>query len=176
MLSILPQLPHVCEVCIPPPSHHPFVGPHTESLSWHCNHACCQMSSPYASAGPAQRCLYLCPVCRPIYPGNHGDWRRCGGAYWPHHTAQERHLHQNARACMSPPPPGLVDLKISISSLAGASCFLSLLPVWPLHLHQWPAVSLAVEYPSESGTPLSGEEGGKPPPSTVVHWILGSLP
>ena len=24
-------------------------------------------------------------------------------------------------------------------------------------------------------TPLSGEEGGKPPPLTVVHWVLGGL-
>ena len=66
--------------------------------------------------------------------------------------------------------PGLVDLKIGISHLAGASRFLSLLPLWPLHLRRWPAVSLAVEYPSESCAPLSGEEGGKPPPPTVVCW------
>ena len=72
--------------------------------------------------------------------------------------------------------PGLVDLKIDISNLAGTSHFLSLLPLQPLHLHQWPAVSLAVEYPSESGTPLSGEEGGKPPLPTVVHWVFGGLP
>ena len=52
MLSILPQPPHVCEAYTPPPSHHPFIGPHTESLSWHHSHACCQMSSLCASAGP----------------------------------------------------------------------------------------------------------------------------
>ena len=71
---------------------------------------------------------------------------------------------------------GLVDLKIGISNLVGASCFLSLLPLQPLCLCQWPAVSLAVEYLSESGAPLSGEEGGKPPPLTVVHWDFCGLP
>ena len=54
--------------------------------------------------------------------------------------------------------------------------FLSLLPLWPLCLCWWPTISLAVEYPSESGTPLSGQEGGKPPPLTVVHWVFGGLP
>ena len=72
--------------------------------------------------------------------------------------------------------PGSVDLKIGISNLAGASHFLSLLPLWPLCLCWWPAVSLAVEYPSESGAPQSGEEGGEPPPPTVVHWDFGGLP
>ena len=69
--------------------------------------------------------------------------------------------------------PGSVDLKIGISNLAGASHFFSLLPLWPLHLHSQPAVSLAVEYPSESCAPLSGEEGGEPPLPTTVHWDLG---
>ena len=72
--------------------------------------------------------------------------------------------------------PGLVNLKIGISNLAGASRFFSLLPLQPLHLCQWPAVSLAVEYPSESGAPLSGEEGGEPPPPTTVLWDLGGHP
>ena len=72
--------------------------------------------------------------------------------------------------------PGSVDLKIGICSLAGTSRFLSLLPLWPLRPCRWPAVSLAVEYPSESGAPLSGEEGGESPPPTVVHWVLGGLP
>ena len=72
--------------------------------------------------------------------------------------------------------PGSVDLKIGISNLAGASCFFSLLPLWPLHLWWWPVVSLTVEYPSESGAPLSGEEGSKPPPPTTAHWDLGGLP
>ena len=71
--------------------------------------------------------------------------------------------------------PGSVDLKIGISNLMGASCFLSRLPLQPLHLCQWPAVLLAVEYPSESGAPWSGEEGDKPPPPTVVHWDFGGL-
>ena len=75
--------------------------------------------------------------------------------------------------------PGSVDLKISITNLAGASHFLSLLPLWPLHLCQQPTVSLTVEYPSESGAPLSGEEGETPStdcnalglwwPSTWLH-------
>ena len=69
--------------------------------------------------------------------------------------------------------PGSVDLKISISNLAGANHFFSLLPLWPLHLCQQPAVSLAVEYPLESGAPLSGEEGGESPQPTIVHWDLG---
>ena len=30
-----------------------------------------------------------------------------------------------------------------------------------------------MEYPSESGAPLSGEEGGEPPPPTTVLWDLG---
>ena len=72
--------------------------------------------------------------------------------------------------------PGSVDLKISISNLAGTNHFFSLLPLQPLHLHQWPVVSLAVEYPSESGAPLSGEEGGEPPTPTTVHWDLGGHP
>ena len=72
--------------------------------------------------------------------------------------------------------PGSVDLKIGISNLTGASCFLSLLPLWPLYLCQQPTVSLAVEYLAESGAPQSGEEGGKPPPPTVVHWDFGGLP
>ena len=35
---------------------------------------------------------------------------------------------------------------------------------------------LAVEYPSESSAPLSGEEGGEPPLPTTVHWDLGGHP
>ena len=38
------------------------------------------MSSPCASAGPAQRCPCPCPACGPICLGTHGDWRRC----WAH--------------------------------------------------------------------------------------------
>ena len=71
--------------------------------------------------------------------------------------------------------PGLVNLKIGISNLAGASHFLSLLPLQPLCLCQWPTVSPAVEYPSESGTSLSGEEGGEPPSPTVVHSDFSGL-
>ena len=69
--------------------------------------------------------------------------------------------------------PGSVDLKIGISNLTGVSRFFSLLPLWPLHLCWWPTVSLTVEYPSKSGAPLSGEEGGEPPLPTTVHWDLG---
>ena len=65
--------------------------------------------------------------------------------------------------------PGFVDLKISISNLMGASRFLSLLPLWPLHLCQWPTVSLAVEYPSESGTPIWG--GRRQIPSTYCSAL-----
>ena len=72
--------------------------------------------------------------------------------------------------------PRSVDLKIGISNLVGTSHFLSLLPLWPLHLCWQPAVSLTVEYPSESGAPLSGEEGGEPPLPTVVHWDFRGFP
>ena len=71
--------------------------------------------------------------------------------------------------------PGSVDLKMGTSNLVGASCFLSLLPLWPLCLCRWPTVSLTVEYSSESWAPLSGEEGGKPPPPTIVHWDFSGL-
>ena len=37
-------------------------------------------------------------------------------------------------------------------------------------------ISLTVEYPSESGAPWSGEEGGESPPPTTVHWDLGGQP
>ena len=66
-----------------------------------------------------------------------------------------------------------IDLKISISNLAGANHFFSLLPLQPLNQCRQTVVLLAVEYPSESSTPLSGEEGGEPPPPTTVHWDLG---
>ena len=72
--------------------------------------------------------------------------------------------------------PGLVNLKISISNLAGTSRFFSLLPLWPLRLCWWPVVSLVVEYPLESSAPLSGEEGGEPPLPTTMHWNLGGHP
>ena len=55
--------------------------------------------------------------------------------------------------------PGSVNLKIGISNLVGASHFLSLLPLQSLHLCQHPAVSLAVENPSESGAPCLGKKG-----------------
>ena len=48
-------------------------------------------------------------------------------------------------------------------------------PLQHLHLCWWPAVSLAVEYPSESGAPLSGEEGVEPPPPTVTYWDFSGL-
>ena len=69
--------------------------------------------------------------------------------------------------------PGSVNLKIGISNLAGANRFFSLLPLWPLHQCRWTVILLAVEYPSESGAPLSGEEGGEPPPPITVYWDLG---
>ena len=175
MLSILPQLPHVFKACIPPPSLHPFVGPHTESLSWHRSHACCQMSSPCASAGPTQRCLYLHPVWAhlPGYP-----WRlvKMWGCILASSYCSRKASTLKCQNVYVTSTPRSVDLKISISSLTGASCFLSLLPLQSLCLCWWPTVSLTVEYPSESGTPLSGEERGEPPPPTVVHWVLGGLP
>ena len=40
-LDVSPQPPRVCKAYTPPPSHRPFAGPHTESLSWHHSRACC---------------------------------------------------------------------------------------------------------------------------------------
>ena len=134
------------------------------------------MSSPYASAGPSQRCPCPQPACGPICLGTHGDWQRCGGTCSPHHTARGKASTLKRQSVYVTSTPGSVDLKISISNLAGASRFLSLLPLQLLHLHWWPAVSLAVEYPSESGAPLSREEGGDPPALTVAHWDFSGLP
>ena len=92
------------------------------------------------------------------------------------HTSSRKASTSKRQSVYVTSTPGSVDLKISISNLMGASRFLSLLPVQPLRLCWQPTVSLTVEYPSESGTPLSGEEGGKPPPPTVVHWVFGGLP
>ena len=99
-----PQWHHVCEACTPPQSHPPSAGPHTRSLSWHRSHACYQMSSPCASAGPAQRYPCLHPVCGPIYQGTHEDWQKYEGACLPHHIAQGRCPCRTARVCMSPLP------------------------------------------------------------------------
>ena len=129
------------------------------------------MSSPCATAGPIQRYLYPHPVCGPICPGTHRDWQRCGGTYCSRKASISKRQSVYITSA-----PGSVDLKIGISNLMGASRFLSLLPLWPLCLCRWPTVSLTVEYPSESGTPLSGEEGGEPPPPTVVHWDFRGLP
>ena len=59
--------------------------------------------------------------------------------------------------------PGSVNLKIGISNLVGASHFLSLLPLQPLCLCWRPAVSLTVEYPSESSAPPVWGRGGQTP-------------
>ena len=166
------QQHRVCRACTPPRSRPPPAGPHTRSLSWHHSHACYRMSSPCASASPAQRYPCLHPVCGPIYQGTHGDWQKSEGTCLPHHIAQGRRPCRTASVYVTS-APGSVNLKIGISNLAGTSHFFSLPPLWPLHLRQWPAVSLTVEYPSESGAPLSGEEGGEPPPHTTVHWDLG---
>ena len=100
-----PQQCRVCGACTPPQFHPPSAELHTMTLSWHHSHACCQMSSPCASAGPAQRYTCLRPVCGPIYPGTHRDWQKYEGACFPHHIAQGRHPHRTARVCMSLPPP-----------------------------------------------------------------------
>ena len=169
------RLHHVCRACTPPPSHPPFAGPHTRSLSWHRNCTCYRMSSPCASAGPTWRYPCLHSACRPICQGTHRDWQRRGGTCLPHHTAQGRHPHQKCQSVYVTSTPGLVDLKIGVSNLTGTSHFFSLLLLWPLHLCWWPAISLAVEYPLESGAPLSGEDGGEPPLPTTVDWDLGGL-
>ena len=70
------------------------------------------------------------------------------------------HIEVPVRVCHS--APGSVNLKISISNLTGTSHFFSLLLLWLLHLCWQLAVSLTVEYPSESSAPLSREEGGTP--------------
>ena len=174
MLSVLPQPPRVCEVCTPPPSHHPFVGPHTGSLSAHHNHTCCQISM-CISRSHTEMSLPSSSM-RAHLPGYPERLAKMWGTYWPHHTVQESASTSKCQSVYVTSTPGSVDLKISISSLTGTSCFLSLLPLWPLPLCWWPAVSLMVEYPSESGTPLSEEEGGESPPLTVVYWVLVGLP
>ena len=136
MLSVSLQLPHVCEAYTPPPSHRSFAGPHTESLSWHHSCACCRMSSPCASAGPSQRCLCSHPACRPICPLP-GYPRRLA-KMWGHILASSYYSRKvSTLKCQSmyvTSAPGLVNLKIDISNLTGTSHFLSLLPLWPLHL------------------------------------------
>ena len=94
MCGRLLRLHHVWGASALPLSHPLSAEPHTTSLSWHHSRVCYQMSSPYASVGPAQIYLCLRTRCGPIYLGSHGDWQRYGGAYWPHHTAQGRHPHQ----------------------------------------------------------------------------------
>ena len=134
------------------------------------------MSSPCASAGPAWR--YLCPhpMCRPICRSTHGRLPKM----WGHILASSYCLRKASTSkCQSvyvTSTPGSVGLKIGISNLTGTSHFLSLLPLQPLCLCWWPAVSLTMEYPSESSAPWSREEGGKPPLLTVVHWDFGGLP
>ena len=173
MLVISLQPPHVCEAYTPPPSHCLFGGPHTESLSWHHSHTCCRMSFPCASAGPTRRCLCSHPVCGPICPQRLAKMWGCilASSYCSRKASTSKHQRVYVTST-----PGSVNLKIGISNLVGASHFLSLLPLWPLCLHQWPTVSLSVEYLSQSGAPLSGEEVGKPPPPTVVHWDFRGLP
>ena len=63
-------------------------------------------------------------------------------------------------------------LKIGISKHVGARHF-SFLCL--LCLHQPPAASLVVEYPSESAPPWSGEEGGELPPPPM-GCFFGGLP
>ena len=74
----------------------------------------------------------------------------------------EKGIHIEAPECVRHLHPWIGRFKIGISNLMGASRFFFLCPLQPLHLCQWPMVSLAVEYPSESSAPLSGEEGANP--------------
>ena len=133
------------------------------------------MSSPCASAGPYGDILafiqHASPfIGVPMETGKNVRAHACSS------YCSRKASTLNRQSVYITSPPGSVNLKISISNLAGASHFFSLLPLWCLYLCQRPVVSLAVEYPSESGAPLSGEEGGEPPPPTTVHWDLGGQP
>ena len=133
------------------------------------------MSSPCPSAGSTRRYPCLHPVCGPICWGTHGDWQKCGGCMLASSYCSRKASTLKRQSVYITSAPGSVNLKIGISNLAGTSHFFSLLPLQPLHLFQQPVVSLTVEYPSESGAPLSREEGGEPPLPTAVHWDLGGL-
>ena len=142
------------------------------SLPWHRSCACYQTSSPCASTSPAWRYPCLCP----------GPFTRV-----PMETGKNMRVH----ACLIillkegihiEPPECVCHFCPQISRLEDwhiQSCRsqLFLLPT--------PSVApasmlmdclLAEEYPSESGAPLSGEEGGEPPLPTTVHWDLGGHP
>ena len=69
--------------------------------------------------------------------------------------------------------PGSVDLKISISSLAGASCFFSLLPLWPLHLGWQPAVCSLTCSGVPIGVQCPSVWGGRRQASSTHHCALG---
>ena len=132
------------------------------------------MSSPCASAGPAQRYLYPRPVCRPICLGYPWRLAKMWGCILASSYCSRKASTSKRQSVYVTSTPGLVDLKIGISNLAGASHFLSLHP--PVASVPTPmARSLTRSGVSitESGAPLSGEEGGKPPPPTVVCWDFG---
>ena len=85
-------------------------------------------------------------------------------------------IHIEPPECVHHLHPWISQLEDQHIHLAGTNHFFSLLPLQPLCQCQWTVVSLAVEYPSEFGAPLSGEEGGEPTPPTTVHWDLGGHP
>ena len=133
------------------------------------------MSSPCASAGPARR--YLCPhpACGPICRGTHGGWQRCG-VHTSLITLLEEGIHIEAPERVCHLCPWISQLKDRHIQSCRYQLFPLPTPSAALHLCWWPAVSLTVEYPSESGdSPWSGEEGGESPPPTVVHWDFSGL-
>ena len=176
MLSVLPQLPHVCKAYTPPLSCHPFVGPHTKSLSWHHSRACCRNVLSMCISRSRTKMSLPSSSMRAHLSGYPRRLAKMWGCILASSYCSRKASTSKRQSMYITSTPGLIDLKIGIFNLTGASCFLSLLPLWPLHLCWWPAVSLAVEYPSESGAPLSGEEGGKSPLPTVVHWDFSGLP
>ena len=172
MLGVLPQPPRVCEACTPPLSHHPFVGPHTESLSWHHSPAYAKCPLHVHQQVPHRDIFPFIQHTGPF--ARVPPWRlaKMWGCILASSNCSRKASTLKRQSVYVTSTPGSVDLKISISSLTGASCFLSLPPLQPLHLCWQPTVSLTVEYPSESGAPLSGEEGVNPicSCSALVPW------
>ena len=126
------------------------------------------MFSTCASAGPTQMSLPLSSL-RAHLLGYPSRLSKMWGCILASSYCSRKASTSKCQSMYITSTPRSVNLKIGISSLAGASHFLSLLPLWPLRLSRQPVVSLAVAYLSESGAPLT-------PPPTVVHWVLGGLP
>ena len=133
------------------------------------------MSSPCASAGPTQRCLCLHPACGPFarVPMDTGE---DVGAHTSLIILLEKGIYIKTPERVCHLHPWIGRLKDWHIQSRGHQPFP--LPTPSAASAPMPAAhSLThIEYPSESGAPLSGEEGGKTPPPTVMHWDFGGLP